>query len=66
MNGTLYSAEVVRKLRAERDAAVADKAGFITTANRFQEQYEAMYHEIDLLRAENRELLERLAALEGG
>ena len=41
---TLYSAEVVRKLRAERDAAISDKQGFITTANRYQEQYEAMYH----------------------
>ena len=66
MNGTLYSAEEVRKLRAERDAAVADKDGAFTVANRYQAQYEAMYHEIDLLRAENRELLERLAALEGG
>ena len=52
MNGTLYSAEVVRKLRAERDAAVADKDGFITTANRFQEQFEAMASEIVRRRGE--------------
>jgi len=52
VNGTLYSAEVVRKLRAERDAAVADKDGFITTANRFQEQFEAMASEIVRRRGE--------------
>ena len=52
MNDTLYSAEVVRKLRAERDAAIADKAGFITTANRFQEQFEAMASEIVRRRGE--------------